>query len=450
MAAEATDPDEGLESATDDTRAVGPVVRRAPFSANPRVGARGQRTQQRILDAALHVFGEEGYYQCSIDRIAKQAGCSRVSFYQYFSSKEDVFRHLAGQVARQLQAATESLEPLTPDAAGWDAVRAWVGRHAEIYERYEPIFRAFESASETDEAVAAGSARWGERHVARFRSSVAMNTLPPRQLDPLIALLLESQYRALDVAVILRTAAPDAYPSERVEQAIADVMHRSLFGLQPDVNVHPPAAVAPPVIEFEPEMWERMRAGEFVAAPNTGRKRTLAALMKTGGAVFLQRGYHGTRVDDLVAAAGVSHGAFYRYFKNKDELARVLVLQAMQSVGTVFGAIPDPGSLDGPSGRATLRRWLRRYNETHVHEAAMIRVWLDAALQDASLRANSAPEFDWGRRRMARFLEPRGFGDIDTEALVMVTLLGAFGARQRSAPTIDAAAHLVERGLLGR
>src|SRR5919202_933025 len=80
------------------------VMRRAPFSDNPRVGARGQRTQQRILDAALRVFGEEGYHQCSIDRVAKHAGCSRVSFYQYFSSKEDVFRHLAGQVARQLQA----------------------------------------------------------------------------------------------------------------------------------------------------------------------------------------------------------------------------------------------------------------------------------------------------------------------------------------------------------
>src|SRR5688500_18748744 len=62
----------------------GRVVRRAPFSANPNVGARGQRTQQRILDAALRVFGEEGYQQCSIDRITKRAGCSRVSFYQYF------------------------------------------------------------------------------------------------------------------------------------------------------------------------------------------------------------------------------------------------------------------------------------------------------------------------------------------------------------------------------
>src|ERR1700704_4738432 len=95
-----------------DTQA-GAVVRRAPFSDNPRVGARGQRTQQRILDAALQAFGDQGYHACSIDRIAKLARCSRVSFYQYFASKEEVFRHLAGQVARQVSASTEALDQLT-------------------------------------------------------------------------------------------------------------------------------------------------------------------------------------------------------------------------------------------------------------------------------------------------------------------------------------------------
>jgi hypothetical protein len=32
----------------------------------------------------------------------------------------------------------------------------------------------------------------------------------------------------------------------------------------------------------------------------------------------------------------------------------------------------------------------------------------------------------------------------------MVALLGAFGAQRRSAPAIDAATHIVERGLLGQ
>src|SRR5579871_4417164 len=97
-------------AAGEDLVAPEEVVRRAPFSDNPRVGARGQRTQQRILDAALRVFADEGYHGASVDRIARVAGCSRVSFYQYFASKEDVFFHLAGQLARQVSASTEALD----------------------------------------------------------------------------------------------------------------------------------------------------------------------------------------------------------------------------------------------------------------------------------------------------------------------------------------------------
>ena len=314
MTAPASSPDGG--AATDA------VVRRAPFSDSPHVGARGQQTQQRILDAALGVFGEEGYHQCSIDAIAKRAGCSRVSFYQYFASKEDVFRDLAGQVARQAQAAIEALGPMTPDAAGWRALRDWVERHARIYERYEPVFRAFDAASETDELVAVRSARWGERHVARFRSGVTDPTVPTRRLDPLITLLMESQHQTLDVASILRATAPDAYTPERVEDAITDVMHRSLFGRRPRVNSRAPTGPRPPRIEFDPATWALLQLPDSAADSTAGRQPARDALMLTSRAVFLDRGYHRTRVDDLVTAAGVSHGAFYRYFKNKDELAR--------------------------------------------------------------------------------------------------------------------------------
>jgi len=80
----------------------------------------------------------------------------------------------------------------------------------------------------------------------------------------------------------------------------------------------------------------------------------------------------------------------------------------------------------------------------------MLRVWVDAALQDPALRAESAPPLAWGHRRMSRYLRPRGFGDVDMEGVVMVALLGIFGERRRPAVEVEAAAHIIDRGLLGR
>lgn len=421
------------------------IVRRAPFSDNPRVGVRGLRTQQRILDAALEAFGEEGYHGCSVDRITKLARCSRVSFYQYFASKDDVFKELAGQVARQVSASTEALDPLTQDAKGWAAMRAWIARYAETHARYEPVFHALES----DDVLAAVAWRTGEETVARIHARLTTTTLPPRQLDPVIRLLLECVNHTLDISGILRSAAPDAYPREHVETIITDVLHRTLFGVHADVNVHPPAGAPLPVLAADAGMLDTLRP-DVAIDPATSGNRALQALLTTGRKVFVERGYHNTRVDDLVTAAGVSHGAFYRYFQSKEQLARLLTASAVQVVGTAALELPDISDLDETTGRSVLRRWLRRYNSAHASEAALMRIWVDAAHQDPALRSESAPVLDWGRRRMARYLQPRGFGDVDTEAVVMVGLLGVFGARKRPAAEVDAAAHILERGFLGR
>lgn len=430
------------------------MLRRAPFSDNSRVGVRGQRAQQRILDAALQVFGEDGYHDCGVIRITEVAGCSRAAFYQYFSSKEDVFRHLAGQVARQLAASADALGRITPDRDGWDTLRAWVERHGAIYDRYEPVFRAFQAAAESDEAVATGAVRIADRSIAAIRTKLATTTLPGRHIDAVIGLLLESMSRTHRLASAIQSAlASAAYSRARVDDALADVVHRTLLGRHDPVNVHPPLKRRPPSVPLGP----LLRGGIEVDGPPMARKqddlspagvRTRGALIGAGHDVLVARSYHRTRVDDIVEAAGVSHGAFYRYFENKDHLVQLLAARAVQTVSAALADIPDAAVEQGV-GSPALRRWLRRYNTTYASETAMIRVWVDATGGDPALGAESAAALDWGRRRLARFLERRGFGDVDTEALVMVGLLDAFGARRQAPSTVDAAAHIIERGLLG-
>lgn len=424
------------------------ATRRAPFSDNPLVGARGLRTQQRILDAALSVFGELGYERANIDRIATAAGCSRVSFYQYFASKEDVFRRLAVQVNLELWASTEALEPVTPDAHGWDAVRAWVGRYAATYGHYEPVFSAFPAAVENDETLADGSARVGMRSFAHFQSKLTKTAVPARQLRTVVALLLSTVTRSLEVARILDLSVPGAYPENRVGDAITDVIHRSLFG-RSDVNARP---ALPPIDARPPD--DSLRAllakADITEEHSLQEKPALGALLAAGHDVFVRRGVQAARIDEIVSTAGVSRGAFYRYFDNRDHLAEVLSARALRSLSAVFVDMPLAAGTDGATDRAALRRWLRRYNTVHVDEAAMTRTWVDAALQEASRRKDSAAALDYGRRAVRPFLEERGFGDASVDALVMVGLVDAFGSKARQSPDIGAAVHIMRNGLLGR
>jgi TetR/AcrR family transcriptional regulator len=50
--------------------------------------------QERVLDAALAEFAEQGYQAASLNRVVAQAGIAKGSLYQYFPNKEGVFHYI--------------------------------------------------------------------------------------------------------------------------------------------------------------------------------------------------------------------------------------------------------------------------------------------------------------------------------------------------------------------
>ena len=107
--------------------------------------------------------------------------------------------------------------------------------------------------------------------------------------------------------------------------------------------------------------------------------------------MLMTRGYHGTRVDDVTEKAGVSHGAFYRYFDNKDELVTTVAIRALFNIRGAFTKIPTiTNDADRRSTDDALQSWLENYVTTYASEAALVRVWVDATSDDPTLGVESA------------------------------------------------------------
>ncbi len=47
-----------------------------------------------------------------------------------------------------------------------------------------------------------------------------------------------------------------------------------------------------------------------------------AEILRVAANIFSERGYHGTTLDDIAAAAKISRRSFYSYFASKDDLLR--------------------------------------------------------------------------------------------------------------------------------
>ncbi len=68
-----------------------------------------------IIEAALKVFGEKGYYNATISEIARKAGVSEATIYEYFGSKEDLLFAIPKEITTQ---AVDFLEAIGPYIRG--------------------------------------------------------------------------------------------------------------------------------------------------------------------------------------------------------------------------------------------------------------------------------------------------------------------------------------------
>ncbi|MGB4138172.1 MAG: TetR/AcrR family transcriptional regulator, partial [Microbacterium sp.] len=85
------------------------------MSSVSRAGRPRSSSRETLAEAACELFLEQGYESTSIADIARRAGVSRSSFFNYFASKSDVL--WSGLDAR-IDDALVSLAALGTDATG--------------------------------------------------------------------------------------------------------------------------------------------------------------------------------------------------------------------------------------------------------------------------------------------------------------------------------------------
>jgi AcrR family transcriptional regulator len=107
-------------------------------------------------------------------------------------------------------------------------------------------------------------------------------------------------------------------------------------------------------------------------------RETVRRLLEAGMFEFENRGFHGVRVDDVVQRAGISHGTFYLYFSNKEDLFKALLRDALHDMEIVAGDFPVV-TRDN-TGLTVLRQWVRKFFRAYAAHATVIRILSQADL----------------------------------------------------------------------
>jgi AcrR family transcriptional regulator len=97
-------------------------------------------------------------------------------------------------------------------------------------------------------------------------------------------------------------------------------------------------------------------------------------ILEAASRVFAQRGYHAAGIADIAKELGAGHGTFYRYFKNKEDIARALIEETLRQI---LRALQDedpgaPKTLD--EYRAQVRRIGHKLFDLTLAEPQLCRV----------------------------------------------------------------------------
>ncbi len=168
---------------------------------------------------------------------------------------------------------------------------------------------------------------------------------------------------------------------------------------------------------------------DAVGAPASKRvlrsqgRRTMRKLLDAAMVAFDRRGYHATRVNDVVEIAKTSHGTFYLYFSNKEDLLRALVAEASGEAQTLYTALSTlPTQGDAPTWE-DVHRWIRAYSELWTRYAPLFRAWTDLAAIDPELLELIRSTFTAMSGALAKQIGPdRSEHIIDPDAAGLATL----------------------------
>jgi len=198
-------------------------------------------------------------------------------------------------------------------------------------------------------------------------------------------------------------------------------------------------------------------AGESLP-PAPRQQRSIAKrarLQNAALALFGEKGYESTSIEEITLRAKLALGTFYQHYRSKRQLLLFLMDDLLEKLSLLKLQPQDSSNM-----RAALRGMLTRAFAADLHYLGAYRAWQEAILCDASLWQKDAAIHGWSVARVRELFErlqrhpqARRNSDIAGMAIAMDSFFWSLLAqavrmpRPRLEQQIDVATHLIYHAL---
>ena len=139
--------------------------------ASSPAGGKATRTRAAILDAARAEFDRRGFANTTVEHIVERAGVARGSFYTYFESRMDLFRHLTARIDREIRSNVVAFDR----ARGNDPIenlRISNRNYLAVVRSNADLYRLVDEVAAHDDGVRKARLASRQDHIARVARSI--------------------------------------------------------------------------------------------------------------------------------------------------------------------------------------------------------------------------------------------------------------------------------------
>lgn len=99
--------------------------------------------QQRILDAAIEEFADQGYKQASVNRMVQKLGIAKGSIFQYFGTKEGLFGFIFDQAVELVRRSLRRVKQETAEADFFERIRRSLIQGVRFIDEHPRVYRIY-------------------------------------------------------------------------------------------------------------------------------------------------------------------------------------------------------------------------------------------------------------------------------------------------------------------
>ena len=145
-----------------------------------------------------------------------------------------------------------------------------------------------------------------------------------------------------------------------------------------------------------------LRTGETLL-PEPRQRRSIdkrRKLLQAGRDLFREKGFEATSIEEITSRAGTASGAFYTYFRSKQQLLVVLMNELLERLAAADLRPRSPIAV-----RDGLRRFLADVFRADLEYFGVIRAWQEAILTDRDVARMHDTIESWTGARILRVFQ---------------------------------------------